>query len=79
MDAREFENIKNLINKMELENAKTQGSIDTIKASWKKEYGTDDAFEIKKILSNLEKRRDELNEKIDSIYCGAILIGWVQI
>lgn len=68
MDVKEFERLKVLISKMELDDAKTQGAIDSIKSSWKKDYGTDDVFEIRKIVSDLETRKNELNEKLDSLY-----------
>ena len=45
----EFEKIKALINKGTIQSAKNQGAIDSIKANWMKEYGTDSVSEIQKI------------------------------
>ena len=65
MNVKEVERIEDLIKKAELEVAKSEGQIQTLKAQWKKLYGTDDEKEIKEILKNqkaeLTKTQDRLN------------------
>ena len=65
MNVKEVERIEDLIKKAELEIAKSEGQIQTIKSQWKKVYGTDDEKEVKEILKNqkmeLSKTQDRLN------------------
>ena len=65
MNVKEVERIEDLIKKAELEIAKSEGQIQTIKIQWKKVYGTDDEKEVKEILKNqkmeLSKTQDRLN------------------
>lgn len=68
MDTREFERIKNLIAKAQLENAKAQGVLDNIKEGWRKRYGTDDVEDIIKIHGDLSTKREELRKKMDELY-----------
>lgn len=68
MDAREFERIKGIISKAEMESAKAQGAIDAIKKNWLKEYGTDDVEEIRKKLDELEEERNKLSSKMGELY-----------
>lgn len=76
MKTSEFENIKDLIQKAEMEQAKAQGVKDSIKAEWKKEYGFDTLEEAKEKLNELnseyeknesrkEKLMNELSESQD--------------
>ena len=68
MDTREFERIKNIISKAEMESVKAQGMLDAIKKDWMKEFNTDDVEEIKKILDELEQERTKLSEKMNELY-----------
>ena len=68
MDIREFERIKNIISKAEVESAKAQGMIDAIKKDWMKEYNTDDYDEMKKKLYELSEERDKLSNKMEELY-----------
>ena len=52
MKTSEFENIKDLIQRAEVEKAKSQGVKDSIKSEWKKKYG----------FETLEEARDKLIE-----------------
>ena len=63
----EFENIKTLINKATIQSAKNQGAIDSIKASWMKEYGTDDLSEIQKILAEKKKEYEQSKQRLDKL------------
>lgn len=68
MDVKEFERIKALINRNELEKAKAQGFLETIRKKWKEEYGTDDP---EKIQEKLEEMKDELgkaNKRLETLY-----------
>lgn len=76
MKTSEFENIKDLIQKAEMEQAKAQGVKDSIKAEWKKKYGFDTLEEAKEKLNELnseyeknesrkEKLMNELSESQD--------------
>lgn len=68
MDAKEYERIKNIISKAELDSAKAQGKIDTIKKTWKEKYGTDDVNEIRKIYDNLLEEKEKLENKMDVLW-----------
>lgn len=63
----EFERIKSLINKGTIQSAKNQGAIDSIKAGWRKEYGTDDLSEIQKILAEKKKEYEKSNQRLDKL------------
>lgn len=54
MKTSEFENIKNLIQRAEVEKAKSQGVKDSIKSEWKKKYGFETLEEAKDKLKELE-------------------------
>ena len=65
MNVKEVERIEDLIKKAELEVAKSEGQIQTLRTQWKKLYGTDNEQEIKEILkkqkAELTKTQDRLN------------------
>lgn len=63
----EFEKIKKLINKATIQSAKNQGAIDSIKASWMKEYGTDSVSEIQKILAEKKKEYEQSKQRLDKL------------
>ena len=54
MKTSEFENIKYLIQRAEVEKAKSQGVKDSIKSEWKKKYGFETLEEAKDKLKELE-------------------------
>lgn len=58
MKTSEFENIKNLIQRAEVEKTKAQGAKENIKSEWKKKYG----FET---LEEAEEKLNELNSEYD--------------
>lgn len=68
MNANEVQRIKELVNRAEIESAKSEGEIDSIKREWKKKYGTDDINEIEKILNGLEIERNKTNERKQMLY-----------
>ena len=68
MDLREFERIKVVIKKAELESAKAQGAVDSIKREWKAEFGTDNIEDIKAKLNELCEERDLMKERLDNLY-----------
>ena len=49
MNVNDVQRIKQLVEKAEIESAKSQGQQDAIKKEWKKTYGTDYINEIEKI------------------------------
>lgn len=63
----EFEKIKALINKGTIQSAKNQGAIDSIKANWMKEYGTDSVSEIQKILAEKKKEYEQSKQRLDKL------------
>ena len=63
----EFEKIKALINKATIQSAKNQGAIDSIKASWMKEYDTDSVSEIQKILAEKKKEYEQSKQRLDKL------------
>ena len=68
MNVNEMQNIKELIEKAEIESAKSQGQQDAIKKEWMKTYGTDDVNEIRKIKDNLEKELNKTEERKEVLY-----------
>nr|DAI36234.1 MAG TPA: hypothetical protein [Caudoviricetes sp.] len=68
MDVKEFERIKGLIKKAELESAKAQGAVDSIKKGWMEEFGTDDVNKIRERLKKMREERDLMKERLDNLY-----------
>ena len=68
MDVKEFERIKGIIKKAELEGAKAQGAVDSIKKEWMKEFGTDDVNDIRAKLKEMREERDLMKERLDNLY-----------
>ena len=62
MKINEIERIKDLIKNAELEQAKSQGVKDSIKAEWKKKYNFDTIEEAKEKLNELSENLEN-NEK----------------
>lgn len=63
MNVSDVERINELINRAEIESAKSEGEIKSIKKEWVKKYGTDDIDEIKKKLLDLCNELDKTNER----------------
>ncbi len=68
MNVKEVERIEDLIKKAELEMAKSEGQIQTIKSQWKKIYGTDDEKEVKEILKNQKAELTKTQERLNVLY-----------
>lgn len=68
MNVKEVERIEDLIKKAELEVAKSEGQIQTLKTQWKKLYGTDDEQEIKEILKNQKAELTKTQERLNVLY-----------
>ena len=73
MKTNEIENIKDLIQRAEVEQAKAQGVKENIKAGWKKNYGFDTVEEAKEKLSELnseyeknESRKEKLMDDLSA-------------
>ena len=74
MKVDEIERIKDIIQRTELEKAKSQGVKDSIKAEWKKKYGFETLEEAKEKLNELntdfEKNKNKkeklMNELMES-------------
>lgn len=73
MKTSEIENIKDLIQRAEVEQAKAQGVKENIKAGWKKTYGFDTVEEAKEKLSELnseyeknESRKEKLMDDLSA-------------
>lgn len=64
----EVEEIEKLINKAEIEMAKSDGQIQSLKNQWKKNYGTDDIDEIKEILKKLKLELSKTQERLEILY-----------
>lgn len=72
MKTSEFENIKDLIQRAEVEKAKSQGVKDSIKSEWKKKYGFETLEEAKEKLKELdseynknENRKEKLMNELE--------------
>lgn len=68
MNIKEVERIEELIKKAELEVAKSEGQIQTLRTQWKKLYGTDDEQEIKEILKNQKAELTKTQERLNVLY-----------
>lgn len=68
MTSGKFEEIKTLIQKAELENAKSEGVIENIKKEWMDEYGTDDPEKIKEILKEKKTDLKTSEDRLDKLY-----------
>jgi hypothetical protein len=68
MNVKEVERIEDLIKKAELEVAKSEGQIQTLRTQWKKLYGTDDEKEIKEILKNQKAELTKTQERLNVLY-----------
>lgn len=68
MNVNEVQRIKQLVEKAEIESAKSQGQQDAIKKEWKKIYGTDDINEIEKIKNDLEKELRKTEERKEVLH-----------
>lgn len=68
MNVKEVERIEDLIKKAELEVAKSEGQIQTLKTQWKKLYGTDDEKEIKEILKKQKAELTKTQERLNVLY-----------
>ena len=67
MDLQEFEKIKDLMKKAEIESAKNQGQIESIEKKWS-EQGIKNLEQAKNKLSELEKQQEELTQKRDGLF-----------
>jgi len=68
MNIKEVERIEDLIKKAELEVAKSEGQIQTLRTQWKKLYGTDNEQEIKEILKNQKAELTKTQERLNVLY-----------
>jgi hypothetical protein len=68
MNVKEVERIEDLIKKAELEVAKSEGQIQTLRTQWKKLYGTDDEQKIKEILKNQKAELTKTQERLNVLY-----------
>lgn len=68
MNVKEVERIEDLIKKAELEVAKSEGQIQTLKTQWKKLYGTDNEQEIKEILKKQKSELTKTQERLNTLY-----------
>ena len=64
----ELNRIQDLIKKSELEIAKSEGQIQSIKNEWKKKYNTDDKEEIIQIVKDLKADKKKNQAKLDALY-----------
>lgn len=67
MELKEVERIKDLINKNEIEKAKAQGVMESIKKQWKEKFGTDDVNEIKVKLQEMQDELDGANKRLEKL------------
>jgi hypothetical protein len=68
MNVKEVERVEDLIKKAELEVAKSEGQIQTLRTQWKKLYGTDNEQEIKEILKKQKAELTKTQERLNVLY-----------
>lgn len=60
--------INELIQKAEIENAKNSGLIENIKKEWKEKWGTDNPDELKKKLEEFNNELNKSKERLNKVY-----------
>jgi hypothetical protein len=68
MDTRTFESIKEKIALLKEKKAKAEGALETIVASWKKEYEVETPEEIQDLLTAMIAKKEELTTELDEYY-----------
>ncbi len=68
MSVDEIKRINELIEKAQIESAKSKGVIEQIEKDWKNKYGTSDLDEIISIRDKLESELEEKNEESEKLY-----------
>lgn len=68
MSVDEIKRINELIEKAQIESAKSKGVIEQIEKDWKNKYGTSDLDEIISIKDKLESELEEKNEESEKLY-----------
>ena len=75
MDTKTFEAIKTKVDTLKQKQAKAEGAMESIKADWHKNYGTDDIGELESKLTEMqedleadEADRDKVFEELRSLY-----------
>ena len=67
MDLQEFEKIKDLIKKAEIESAKNQGIIESIEIKWK-EDNVDNIEQAEKKLEEMKDNKDKLMQRREKLF-----------
>lgn len=68
MDVREYERIKESIERLKSKKAKAEGAIETIEASWKAQHGISTLKEAESLYEEMEKQSTALEEEVESLY-----------
>lgn len=67
MKLEQVQRIKEIIDRAEIEKAKAEGAIESIKKKWKETFGTDDINQVEIELEKLMKEKERLEARIKSI------------
>ena len=73
MNVKEFESLKNTIEKKKIEKIKAEGNIDMIKKELKEKYGSS-VEDAKEAISLLKKELAEKSQRIDTLYSKVLRI-----
>ena len=68
VNVKEVERINNLIEKAQIESAKSKGKIEQIEKDWEEKYGTSDLDKIMSIKEKLEADLKSKENEADSLY-----------
>lgn len=68
MTTNELLKIKDLIKKSELESAKAEGQIESIKKEWKEKYGFDSINKAEIKLEELKQELENSNNRLNKLY-----------
>lgn len=68
MDARTFENIKNKIETLKAEKAKSEGIIETISEAWKKDHGISTLAEATALRDKMDEQVKEYDATIEELF-----------
>jgi hypothetical protein len=68
MSIDEVEKINNLIERAQIESAKSKGKIEQIEKDWKEKYGTSDLDEVISIKDKMESDLKSKEKEAESLY-----------
>ena len=80
MDIKTFESIKTKIENLKEKKIRAEANIDSIEATWKKEYNISSLEEAKKLLEDTQNEISENEREVENLYTELVsLTDWEQV